>query len=570
MVWGIFLVLAFPRGHLRNSRAYSSIGRFLFTIPPIQPIADAGCWSAEIARPWHKALVVELDVEWGGQLQVAYRTFTRLWGSPLGQFSECETMRESIHSALQAFESSFVIGPPVANAVAVGLTAGELPARLYRRLFESAPGLFLVLSPDLRIVTVSDQYLRATMTIRDEIVGKPLFEVFPDNPNDPAATGAVNLRRSLERVQETKAADVMAVQKYDIRRPASAGGDFEERFWSPVNSPVLDEAGNLQFIIHRVEDVTDFVRLKGQESDQHEVNQTLLQRAGVMEAEIYLRSQQLQNLNEQLRGANQLLEQQMAERTTAERRAESLAAELQNLNDELEARVQRRTAELARANQALTQETHERLHAHERFCLAVESAPNAMVMVDQKGQIVLVNARTEDLFGYSREELLGQEVEILVPERFRSRHPSDRSAFMARPTVREMAPAVTCLANARTAARSRSRLDLTRSNRVRDFSFSVPSSISPSANVPKRCCESNLCLPRCRPISAWHSTAAATCKSYCVTARNRWSNIWTLPSPAYGLLTRMKPSWSCRPAQVCTPTSMVPTPAYRSALTKSG
>ncbi len=70
----------------------------------------------------------------------------------------------------------------------------------FRLLFESAPGLHLVLAPDLRIVAVSDAYLRATMTIRAEIVGRGIFEVFPDNPQDPAATGVGNLRSSLERV----------------------------------------------------------------------------------------------------------------------------------------------------------------------------------------------------------------------------------------------------------------------------------------------------------------------------------------------------------------------------------
>ena len=107
----------------------------------------------------------------------------------------------------------------------------------FRALFESAPGLHLVLAPDLTIVAVSDAYLRATMTQREQILSRGIFEVFPDNPDDPGATGVQNLRASLERVLKDRVPDAMAVQKYDIRKPQ---GGFEERFWSPVNSPVLD------------------------------------------------------------------------------------------------------------------------------------------------------------------------------------------------------------------------------------------------------------------------------------------------------------------------------------------
>src|SRR5256885_401978 len=109
----------------------------------------------------------------------------------------------------------------------------------FESLFQSAPGLYLVLTPDFNIVAVSDAYLRATLTKREDILGRGVFEVFPDNPNDPLASGVRNLRTSLERVLEGKVADTMAVQKYDIRKPESEGGEFEERYWSPVNSPGL-------------------------------------------------------------------------------------------------------------------------------------------------------------------------------------------------------------------------------------------------------------------------------------------------------------------------------------------
>src|SRR5271167_1815310 len=117
------------------------------------------------------------------------------------------------------------------------------PAPDFRRLFQSAPGCYLVLSPDLTILAVSDAYLKATMTQRVEIVGRGIFDVFPDNPHDPAATGVANLRASMGRVLAEKRSDAMPVQKYDIRRPDSEGGGFEERYWSPVNAPVLGEDG---------------------------------------------------------------------------------------------------------------------------------------------------------------------------------------------------------------------------------------------------------------------------------------------------------------------------------------
>jgi signal transduction histidine kinase len=135
----------------------------------------------------------------------------------------------------------------------------------FRALFHASPAPFLALIPrDFTIVAVSDAYLRATMTERSAIVGRKLFDVFPDNPADPNATGVHNLRASLERVIAGRRPDRMAVQKYDIRRPASEGGEFEERWWSPLNTPVLGPDGAVTSIIHWVEDVTELVRLRAE------------------------------------------------------------------------------------------------------------------------------------------------------------------------------------------------------------------------------------------------------------------------------------------------------------------
>ena len=116
-----------------------------------------------------------------------------------------------------------------------------------------------MLDPGFVIVAVTDSYLQATLSVREQIIGRVLFEAFPDNPDDPAATGTRNLRASLETVLRTGEPDAMPVQKYGIRRPDS--GQFEERYWKPRNTPVIID-GKVAYIIHSVEDATSFVRLE--------------------------------------------------------------------------------------------------------------------------------------------------------------------------------------------------------------------------------------------------------------------------------------------------------------------
>jgi len=169
----------------------------------------------------------------------------------------------------------------------------SLPTPDFQVLFESAPGSYLVLTPDFTIVAVSNAYLRATMTKREEILGRGVFDIFPDNPDEPTATGVSNLRASLESVLQNRASHTMAVQKYDIPRPESEGGGFEERYWSPVNTPVFGTDRQLTYIIHRVEDVTEFIRLKQQEIKEHKLTEALQKRTEKI-------NRQLQAANEEL------------------------------------------------------------------------------------------------------------------------------------------------------------------------------------------------------------------------------------------------------------------------------
>ncbi|MGZ8845297.1 MAG: PAS domain S-box protein [Pyrinomonadaceae bacterium] len=80
----------------------------------------------------------------------------------------------------------------------------------------------------------------------------------------------------------------------------------------------------------------------------------------------------------------------------------------------------------------------ERKRAEERFRVVVEASPSAILMVNAEGVITLVNNQTEKLFGYGRAELLGQKMEILVPERYRETHPEHRENFRQQPSTRAM------------------------------------------------------------------------------------------------------------------------------------
>lgn len=196
-------------------------------------------------------------------------------------------------------DAMFGFAPPAAVDAAPPSEASRAQEQ-FRLLFESAPGPYLVLLPDdFRIVAVSNAYLAATMVTRAQIIGHALFEVFPDDPEDDTESAVAALNASLQRVKQTRVADVMAVQRYPIRRP---DGSFELRYWSPVNSPVLDADGRIVFIIHRVEDVTDYVlshRPSGADALQDKTSR--------LEAEIVLRSYELKRMADSLAESEQRL-----------------------------------------------------------------------------------------------------------------------------------------------------------------------------------------------------------------------------------------------------------------------
>jgi PAS domain S-box-containing protein len=141
-----------------------------------------------------------------------------------------------------------------------------------RLIFDHLPGIYVILKPDPPDFTIMD-YNKALVHAKmspEPVRGKKLFEVFTDDINNPEATGVTNLSASLMMVIKTKKPHRMALQRYDLLNPQT--NQFEEKYWSPENIPVLDAEDNIKYIIHAVEEVTDKVLLQKEgEKAQHEL-----------------------------------------------------------------------------------------------------------------------------------------------------------------------------------------------------------------------------------------------------------------------------------------------------------
>ncbi|MFD9003217.1 PP2C family protein-serine/threonine phosphatase [Streptomyces sp. NPDC059582] len=166
----------------------------------------------------------------------------------------------------------------------------KVPGIDYYAIFEASPSAMLVITPGFSILDANQSYQELVGRTREELLGQYVFDAFPQEDE----SGLADLEASLRRVLESRAQDVAGPIRHDLEEP-DRPGVFAERYWSPVNAPVLDSEGQVALIVHRLEEITGLVHAGSGEGDyQHRQ----------MELELYARSRELQQVNERLRQAN--------------------------------------------------------------------------------------------------------------------------------------------------------------------------------------------------------------------------------------------------------------------------
>ncbi len=129
----------------------------------------------------------------------------------------------------------------------------------YKSVFQNLPTPVAILSPEFIMIDMNEAYRQHSGRPREELVGRNIFEAFPDNPAEPGVSGPSALGESLRRVLDTGRPDAMALQRYDVEA-TDQPGEFSERYWCPINVPVPAVGGQVAYIIHAVEEVSDLIR----------------------------------------------------------------------------------------------------------------------------------------------------------------------------------------------------------------------------------------------------------------------------------------------------------------------
>ncbi|MGW1540009.1 PP2C family protein-serine/threonine phosphatase [Streptomyces sp. NPDC002309] len=167
----------------------------------------------------------------------------------------------------------------------------------FTAFFDATPSPYLMLDTDLVVRYANEAYVRATGRGGDELIGRYFFDALPANPDTPEDARCV--MASLQRVKETGVADTLVLQRYDIPSADHLDG-FEERWWSDVHTPVPGPDGKVTWIVQRSEDVTAFIH----SGRAHQLTQEFTEREKGLAAELYVRAQELHQLNQELRQAH--------------------------------------------------------------------------------------------------------------------------------------------------------------------------------------------------------------------------------------------------------------------------
>lgn len=293
-----------------------------------------------------------------------------------------------------------------------------IPSPETLKALEKVPEMYLILSPDLRILTASNLYLEATETEREAIVGKHIFEAFPENPAHPDADGMKNISASLQRVLRSKKPDYMPVQRYgvpDLKNP----GQFIQRYWDPSHTPVLNDLGEIEYIIQKAENITEQVLTEITLAKIREEQHDTLAQLRVLNEELAASGKEMQTMNIKLQHTQQTL---------------------QNLNAELEQRIALRTAELsereaelrmALAEQVMARE--ELAHTNERLTIALDVGSLGYAEVDLATGKIISNEQFKSFYGVHKEEefTYADLFEAMLPQ---YREDVRRSSALARAT----------------------------------------------------------------------------------------------------------------------------------------
>ena len=221
----------------------------------------------------------------------------------------------------------------------------------YRQLFDSLPTPHLVLDPDLSVVAVNAAYLSLVDLSRDELVGRPVFEVFPPTPDALDESGRPLLELVFREVRETTRPASAFVQRFDVENAST--GQIEERWWSHTVSPILSAAGQVQWLVQRVDEVTDYVH--AQEAAQraaHDPDGAMSATVDSLQTQLFARSMDVQTARD----------------------------------------------------------------AQQRNARMLEAMPSGFLSVDTEWRFTFLNAAAERLLGQGRAELLGHTLWSAFPE----------------------------------------------------------------------------------------------------------------------------------------------------------